>query len=327
MDFKAPKHNTPTATLIKNYQNKKSGKVSVSRNEIQRRFHGMDWKYQKKILLAFINGCDSDREWACRKMFVCWDKSFIPIVKTLWEQQQKIYLSWLILRYFPKDYLKQNMDSLSKGRNYFYLCQRFIDDKDFHIDKNRLYEKDLIELFKISKKSVSDEEIAEVFLSMIGKICRNEYKSSSMYDWDNSPYVYEELSMLSNKIVWNVFHEILFSLGREMLARKIDIWNSKILNAMKESNEYKIIKRMEEEGDITQPLYIELIKKYYLQHLELKDLETEETNELLPNQINSQKADRATQIKCLNELQAENPSFEKLMNSFSLEFAEENDNL
>ena len=34
MDFKAPKHNTPAATLLKNYQDKKSGKVTESRHEI-----------------------------------------------------------------------------------------------------------------------------------------------------------------------------------------------------------------------------------------------------------------------------------------------------
>ncbi len=38
MDFKAPAHNTLANTLIKNYTNKKSGKVTAARNEIQRRY-------------------------------------------------------------------------------------------------------------------------------------------------------------------------------------------------------------------------------------------------------------------------------------------------
>ena len=161
MDFKVPKHNTPASTLIKNYQNKKSGKVTVSRREIQQRFNGMEWRHQKKILLAFINACNSDREWASRKMFAFWDNSFVPVVRSLWEQNHEMSLSWLILRYFPKDYLKQNMACLSKGRNYYYLCQRLIDEEDFTIDKERIYESDMIELFKIMKKPVSDEEISE----------------------------------------------------------------------------------------------------------------------------------------------------------------------
>lgn len=63
MDFKVPKHNTPAATLIRNYQNRKSGKVTVSRREILQRFNGMEWRHEKKILLAFINTSASDREW------------------------------------------------------------------------------------------------------------------------------------------------------------------------------------------------------------------------------------------------------------------------
>ena len=36
MIYQPQKRNTPIATLIKNYINKKSGKVAESRNEIQR---------------------------------------------------------------------------------------------------------------------------------------------------------------------------------------------------------------------------------------------------------------------------------------------------
>lgn len=40
--------NKPIATVIKNYVDKKSGKVSDSRKEIQRRFFVLDWKGQKR---------------------------------------------------------------------------------------------------------------------------------------------------------------------------------------------------------------------------------------------------------------------------------------
>ena len=53
MKSKERKRNTPIATLIKNYINKKSGKVPESRKEIQRRFDYLDWKDQKKIMQAF----------------------------------------------------------------------------------------------------------------------------------------------------------------------------------------------------------------------------------------------------------------------------------
>ena len=67
MTYNTKKRNTPIATLIKNYINKKSGKVSDSRNEIQRRFDYLDWKDQKKIVLAFLESGKTDRQWAYSK--------------------------------------------------------------------------------------------------------------------------------------------------------------------------------------------------------------------------------------------------------------------
>ena len=57
INYRIRKRNTPIATLFKNYADKKSGKVSESRREIQRRFDCLDWKDQKKIILAFLDSC------------------------------------------------------------------------------------------------------------------------------------------------------------------------------------------------------------------------------------------------------------------------------
>ena len=74
MTYNTKKRNTPIATLIKNYINKNSGKVSDSRNEIQRRFDYIDWKDQKKIVLAFLESGKTDRQWAYSKALDYWDK-------------------------------------------------------------------------------------------------------------------------------------------------------------------------------------------------------------------------------------------------------------
>ena len=84
--YKEKKRNTPIATLIKNYINKKSGKVADSRGEIQTRFDYLDWKDQKKIISAFLESGKTDRQWAYSKVLDYWDKSFEPKVKELWEQ-------------------------------------------------------------------------------------------------------------------------------------------------------------------------------------------------------------------------------------------------
>ena len=84
MRYKRKKRNAPIATLIKNYTNKKSGKVSESREEIKWRFNWLDWKDQKRIIAAFLESGKSDREWAYGKVLDYWDDSFLPKVKELW---------------------------------------------------------------------------------------------------------------------------------------------------------------------------------------------------------------------------------------------------
>ena len=131
MKFKQRRHNTPVATLLRNFVNKQSGKVVDSRKEIQWRFDCLDWKDQKKILFAFLASGKSDREWAAKKLTVFWDPCFEKVVSDLWEQTGDDILAWPITRYFPTDYLKANSDRLGTGRNYHTLCLRLAYEKDF----------------------------------------------------------------------------------------------------------------------------------------------------------------------------------------------------
>lgn len=325
MEFKAPKHNTPIATLIKNYKNKKSGKVVESRREIQWRFASLDWKHQKEILLAFVNAKACDRDWASRKMFVCWDKSFIPVVKTLWEQYHEEPLSWLILRYFPKEFLKQNMNSLSWGRNYYYLCQRLIDDEDFKMDKEKLYESDIIKLYTISQKEVSDKEIREVFFSLIEKICEAEYKSTYCHQWNMNFEDIENISILDNLVVMESFQDIRYKLGRNELAEELHNWIKGVMYKARESVEYSLIKRMSLQRGDYKVAMIKLITEYSLRYLDQKGLVLEvpafETPvyEILPDKISNPILNLVEQRANLSMLQKNNPAVKMLASSFDLE--------
>ena len=93
MKSKERKRNTPIATLIKNYINKKSGKVPESRKEIQRRFDHLDWKDQKKIMQAFLESGKA-------------------------ESHEGI-ISWVVIHYFPTKFLSQNIDKFTDDRDYY----------------------------------------------------------------------------------------------------------------------------------------------------------------------------------------------------------------
>ena len=121
MKSKERKRNTPIATLIKNYINKKSGKVPESRKEIQRRFDYLDWKDQKKIMQAFLESGKADRLWAYTKLLDNWDKSFEPRIKELWEQSHEGIISWVVTHHFPTKYLSQNIDKFTDDRDYYFI--------------------------------------------------------------------------------------------------------------------------------------------------------------------------------------------------------------
>lgn len=54
MSYKQIPRNRPIATLIEWYSDKKSGKVTDARKEIQKRFDYLDWNVQKRIVLTFL---------------------------------------------------------------------------------------------------------------------------------------------------------------------------------------------------------------------------------------------------------------------------------
>ena len=95
------KRNRPASTLIKEYIEKKKGRMSEARAELHRRFDYLDYSQQKKILVAHLKSSMSDRQWAYPRLLDYWDDSFMPIVKELWEEYHEERCSWSIIRYFP----------------------------------------------------------------------------------------------------------------------------------------------------------------------------------------------------------------------------------
>ena len=176
MDYKKRKHNTPISTVIKRYLDKKGGQVVESRKEIEWRFTSLDWRYQKQILFAFLESGKSDRAWAYRKLFAYWDDCFIPVLQELWERHGEETLTWLIIRYFPIDFLKNNYDRLNKGRNYYYLCTRMFDIEGFVVDKTRLNECDLIRIKHVLGEPVTMGEAKDLFFLIVYKYCKGVYK-------------------------------------------------------------------------------------------------------------------------------------------------------
>ena len=55
------KRNRPIRIVLKEYAEQRKGKVVKARKELQRRFTGLDWSIQKKILYVHLKSSKTDR--------------------------------------------------------------------------------------------------------------------------------------------------------------------------------------------------------------------------------------------------------------------------
>lgn len=172
--------NSPIVTVIKNFINKKSGCVSISRNEIQRRFFGLDWTHQKKIILAFLESGKTDREWTYSVLLNFWDVSFEEKVKELWEKYHEEKCAWIVIRHLPKEYIKEHMSELSHGRNYYFICRRMTDDSDFVIDKSKLSARDYLMVIFHAQRHLDDAEATDILYEIVRDICFNPFPSMEL---------------------------------------------------------------------------------------------------------------------------------------------------
>jgi hypothetical protein len=228
MEFKARKHNTPIGTLLKWFLDKKGGKVRQSRNEILWRFDALDWRYQKQILFSFLQSGKTDREWAYRKLYSCWDNCFMPIVIVHWEKYRDASLARLIIQYGSKDYLKNNLENLSLGRNYYYIFLRLSDDKDFVVDKSRLNETDLLAVKRHLGEVVTDGDILDLFFLLIYKLCKGIYKFRVLKPIVESEYG-TTLVIFETPLVKGMLNEIINGFGKQYLASELKTWMWKAL--------------------------------------------------------------------------------------------------
>ena len=241
MKFQKPKRNTPIVTLIKNYVNKKSGKVSVSREEIKWRFDHLDWKDQKKILTAFMDSGISDREWAYSKMLDNWDDSFQPKVRELWETYHEYKCSWSIIRYFPLEYIKEHIGEFADERDYYFICLRLAKDKDYVIDRTKLSDRDYLAVLWHTGRTISDAEARDTLFSIIHDCCfadtfmpRLEGVGESRYNKVITPANYREVNLA-------IYY--LLKLEKDNIVQQFEQWNEQVEDTIYNSSEFKSIDR------------------------------------------------------------------------------------
>ena len=132
--------NEPVSILLKQFTDKRSGKVAVARKKLHDRFEKQDFQTQRKIIHAFLSSAKQDRIWAFNRLKGNWDSTCYNIVKALWEQYHEKECGQVVLRYFPTEYVYNNLLYLDTDENYTWLCIRLINHPQFKIEKEHLGE-------------------------------------------------------------------------------------------------------------------------------------------------------------------------------------------
>ncbi len=258
-------HNNPIAGVIKNYMNKKSGKVTESRKEIQRRFFGLDWKDQKKIINAFLDSGSSDRNWAYTRLLDLWDDGFETKIKDLWELRHEERCAWVVIRHFPLEYLKRHMDELKEGRNYYFICRRMADDADYEINRDQMEETDYLMALYHANRHVTDSEAMDILFKTVRKICAHWWPSlllSRSYRLDRN--VMMEASDFSG-ISLALYY--LKRMGNEEAVEIFNVWDDEMQAGVRHSPEYTaLLKQPLSDHDLTDRLAT-IVQKHMNQYL------------------------------------------------------------
>ena len=239
MKSKERKRNTPVATLIKNYINKKSGKVPASRKEIQKRFDYLDWKDQKKIMQAFLESGKADRLWAYTKLLDNWDKSFEPRIKELWEQSHEGIISWVVIHHFPTKFLSQNIDKFTDDRDYYFICLRLAEDKNYIIDRSKLSITDYLSVLYHTDRSLSEDEARDLLYKTVYNVCTEDFDYPQL-----SKFAYVGKDFVIGPILFQDVNLAVYYLRKMDLTdvvHQFEIWNEGVQRAVFNSPEFKTI--------------------------------------------------------------------------------------
>lgn len=178
--------NVPTATLLKWYADKKSGKVNVAIKELMNRFRGESTDSQRTILKAFLYGGKKEMEWSARYLRDHWTRSMTVPVGLRWKQTHNPYLAHVVLRHLPTAYVMAEQENLAAATKYTFVCLRLYGKGDFVMQKERVSVPDYFYLaaklglpteglvkmltdYLLTEKYISSEDIGRILWAM-GKL-------------------------------------------------------------------------------------------------------------------------------------------------------------
>ncbi len=252
--------NQPIRRLLRDFEDKKSGKVVESRREIRRRFDYLDRLQQVRFLKACFQSCKSDREWAYEEVTAHWDPKFKDIIADLWHESHEDGARRCIVKHFPIEFVAQEIESLDSNDTYYDLCLRLCYYYKFSIDKNRLTPLQVLSLYVKTGYEASDAEIIEQLYRLLINVVTDDYLLFEKIDRNAKPRC-EDFGPCRKAFYF------IMEMQRYSILGQWKSWNIHLQNCLESSSEYRTIKTSPVSDYEYRAQMSTLFKKYMIEYL------------------------------------------------------------
>ena len=252
--------NQPIRRLLRDFEDRKSGKVVESRREIRRRFDYLDRPQQVRFLKACFQSCKSDREWAYEEVTAHWDPKFRDIISDLWHEFHEGGARRCIVKHFPIEFVAQEIESLDNKETYYDLCLRLCYYGKFSIDKNRLTPLQVLSLYVKTGYEASDAEIIAQLYRLLINVATDDYLLFEKIDRDAKPRC-EDFSPCRKASYF------IMEMQRYSILGQWKSWDIHLQHMLESSSEYHTIKTSPISDYEYREQMSSLLKKYMIEYL------------------------------------------------------------
>ena len=234
--------NTPLKSIMKDLSSGNRRAENEAMRQLRLRFVGLDKKEQMKVIMHHLRREKPHREWAYACLLDLWDEAFEPIIADLWEQYHEEKCAWTIIRHLPADYVLEQKEKLSIGKNRPFVIRRLCEEKDYDIDAEELNPYEYIWILSTSGRTISADKAWHILVEATKEVC----KEKSYDDYDQG----ETFSAKLNKILYH-----LDKMGRSLTTTIYREWYQSAVEGFTDSqlwNWYRIASQLKLD-DINHP--------------------------------------------------------------------------
>ena len=160
-------------------------------------------------------------------------------MQELWENLHEEKSSWTVIRHFPAEYLSENIEKFTEGRDYYFVCLRLAKDKGFEIDRSKLSNTDYLAVLYHTGRSIDEIEAESLLYENVHSICLDcdPYFALDKYADVSKGTIISPISFKEVSLALYYIKKLELS----SLASKFEQWNKTVMEAVFGSPEFKAI--------------------------------------------------------------------------------------